>query len=175
MFSRQSPKTRKHKIRDAVWPSMGWRRLAIYYRHRMGRLPGTPYFIASGFATGVAISFTPFVGFHLLMGLGLCWLMRSSFLAMAMGTLLAGNIWTLPLAMIASYETGIYLLGSTGDGGRPMDMHIGNFLSHPQEFFFPILLGSVPLMCVSWFVTFYIVRNIIRNYRSARRGRIYKE
>lgn len=175
MFSRQSPKTRQHKIRDALWPAMGWRRLAVYYRHRMGRLPGTPYFIASGFATGVAISFTPFIGFHLLMGFVICWLMRSSFLAMAMGTLVAGNIWTLPLAMIASYETGVYLLGSTGEKVRPVDMHIMTFIHHPQEFFLPIMIGSLPILLVSWLLTFYLVSDVIKNYRSARHGRIYKD
>ena len=31
---------------------------------RLGRLPGTPYSIAAGFACGATVSFTPLVGLH---------------------------------------------------------------------------------------------------------------
>ena len=51
---------------ELVWPSMGWRRLATYAAFRISRLPNSPRQIATGFALGAAISFTPFIGFHIL-------------------------------------------------------------------------------------------------------------
>ena len=50
-----------------LWPRRGWTRMALYIQHRLGRLPGTPYRIAAGFACGAAISFTPFLGLHFVL------------------------------------------------------------------------------------------------------------
>jgi uncharacterized protein (DUF2062 family) len=88
MFSSRQSKTRRQKLRAAIWPRMGWRRLARYYRHRISRLPGTPSQIAGGFATGIAVSFTPFIGFHILIGLMLCGILRLSVMAMVIGTVI---------------------------------------------------------------------------------------
>ena len=43
----------------------------IYQKNlsKLDTLKGNPKSISKGFATGVAISFTPFVGFHLLLSL----------------------------------------------------------------------------------------------------------
>ena len=111
MFARRVQKSCVAKIREALWPSLGWKRLLAYYRHRVGRLSGSSRSVASGFATGVAVSFTPFVGLHIAMGALTCYLTRSSILAMVLGTLIAGNIWTLPLALFASLEAGRFMMG----------------------------------------------------------------
>ena len=53
MFKRRRKRSLAERLRDVFWPRMPWRRIRVYYKHRMGRLPGTPYFIAAGFATGL--------------------------------------------------------------------------------------------------------------------------
>ena len=65
MFRRRVPLPTHRQILELVWPRTGWRRASAYLGHRLGRLPGTPYRVAAGFACGAAISFTPFLGFHL--------------------------------------------------------------------------------------------------------------
>jgi hypothetical protein len=47
-----------------IWPKSGWRRSWQYTMYRVGRLPGTGYAIAGGFAWGAAMSFTPLIGLH---------------------------------------------------------------------------------------------------------------
>ena len=60
---------------------------------KLDSLKGTPREIANGFATGVAMSFTPFVGFHLLLSLAVARLAGQNGIAAALGTI-AGNPWT---------------------------------------------------------------------------------
>ena len=84
ILKRRHPRTRAQHIREALWPSMGIARLIKYYKHRIARLPGTPYYIAAGFATGVAVSFTPLVGFHLVIAGFITWVLGGSLVAMAL-------------------------------------------------------------------------------------------
>ncbi len=65
MFQRRIPISRLRRVRDAFWPQMGWRRASQYTLYRIGRLPGSGYAIAGGFAWGAAMSFTPLIGFHI--------------------------------------------------------------------------------------------------------------
>ena len=60
------------RLRRWLWPHIGWRRMGTYVVKRVTRLSGTPHSIAAGAACGVAISFTPFMGFHLVGAFLLC-------------------------------------------------------------------------------------------------------
>jgi len=64
MFGRRNPLPVLHRVWSVVWPKAGWRRASRYMAHRVRRLPGTPYRIAAGVASGAAVSFTPFIGLH---------------------------------------------------------------------------------------------------------------
>ena len=69
---------------------------------RLKRLQGTPYSIATGFACGVAISFTPFIGFHMILAALTAWLIRGNIIASAIGTIV-GNPWTFPFIWLAVF------------------------------------------------------------------------
>ena len=64
--------------------------------------------VAKGLALGCAVSFTPFVGFHSLIALGLAALYKENKTAALLGTLF-GNPWTFPLIWYLDWETGIIL------------------------------------------------------------------
>ena len=64
--------------------------------------------VAKGFAYGCAVSFTPFVGFHALIAIGLAALYKQNRTAALLGTLF-GNPWTFPLIWYIDWETGIFL------------------------------------------------------------------
>ena len=78
MFRRRHPIPLWQRLSRWLWPHIGWRRAGTYVWHRLTRLSGTPHSIAAGFACGTAISFTPFVGFHLLGGALLAFLVRGN-------------------------------------------------------------------------------------------------
>ncbi|MEX0299493.1 MAG: DUF2062 domain-containing protein, partial [Kordiimonas sp.] len=76
-----SPKNRPslwRRIAGWLWPRSGFKRAATYIWHRVARLPGSAHSIAAGFASGVAVSFTPFLGLHFLMAFMLAWAVRGN-------------------------------------------------------------------------------------------------
>lgn len=144
---------------------MGWKRLYHYYKHRIGRLPGTPYFIAVGFATGAAISFTPFMGFHLILSALITFALRGSLLASAIGATLFGNPWTFPFIWIGTYELGAEMMGSASVAPLPAKLSIGYIWDHSLDLLVPMTIGALPLMVVSWLLIFLLVYGGISSYR----------
>lgn len=174
MKKRRDQKSVSRHIRDVFWPSMGFYRLARYYKHRMGRLSGSPYAVACGFAVGVAVSMTPFIGFHLLMGAALTWLLRGSIVAMALGTVTAGNPWTFPLIWYSTFKIGEAMMREgLAAPSAPVHMSLQDLISHPVELLLPMTIGSLPLAFVFSAASFYIVRRLVRGYQDVRRARIH--
>lgn len=171
MFQRRIARNKQQILREALWPSMGARRLAVYYKHRIGRLPGTPTMIASGFATGVAISVTPFVGFHILIGAAIAWLTRGSLIAMAIGTFF-GNPWTFPAIWYVTFKVGHLMLGNFSVDAGAETFSMTELLEHPLDLLWPLTLGAVPVGIILWLLSFYGCRTLVLKYRRARLARI---
>ncbi|MBP5352866.1 MAG: DUF2062 domain-containing protein [Alphaproteobacteria bacterium] len=137
---------------------------------RLKKLQGTPYAIAAGFACGVAISFTPFVGFHLVLAALSAWIIRGNILSSAIGTLI-GNPWTFPFIWIAVLSTGRFFLGiedhTTFDFAyifetawlsiKDLDFH--DFIRVLRPILFPMMIGCVPFYIASWIISYRIVKS----------------
>ncbi len=177
MFQRRIPRKKQQILREALWPSMGAKRLAVYYKHRIGRLPGTPSMIASGFATGVAISITPFIGLHILLGGLIAWVTRASLIAMVVGTL-AGNPWTFPFIWIVTYKLGHLMLGhikrAAGVDHAPV-FDLAHLIAKPTELLIPLTVGSVPFAIFLWFGSYYLCRHLVTKYRAGRLAKILEK
>lgn len=144
-------------------------RIATYYRHRIGRLPGTPHDIAAGFAIGVGLSMTPFIGLHLVLGLLICTLLRLSNMGMIIGSLLAGNPWTFPFIWLSTYKIGNLLLAKdVVEGDIPPTVTISTLFSHPLELLLPMTVGSLPLGLALVVLAYYPARRIVARYRRKR-------
>ncbi|TVQ83768.1 MAG: DUF2062 domain-containing protein [Micavibrio sp.] len=179
MFKRRNSKPLLHKIRDVFWPYMGWERLVDYYKHRVGRMKGTPYMIAAGFASGAAVSFTPLMGFHFILGILLALAVRGSLLASMFGTAV-GNPWTFPIIWLIIYRIGRFILGEDDNidiDGEDIStgLTLGEIRNAPSEFFFPAMVGSIPCIIVVWFVVFFPVRKIVAQYQRRRRLRLERK
>lgn len=179
MFNRRHPRTTRQKIKEMIWPSIGLKRLIRYYKHRMGRLTGSPSFIATGFATGVAVSFTPLIGFHVITAGIITWFLRGSLVAMVLGSVIAGNPWTFPLIWLGTYKLGKIMLGQHWSHADSSVLSHGftfsDMLQKPLGLLMPMALGSLPLVFLSWIVSFYFVRQLVKRYKEARLARIYKK
>jgi len=99
-------------VREFFWPRMGWMRASRYYVYKVGRLTATPHAIAVGFACGAFASFTPFMGFHLLLCMGLAYLLRGHIIASVIGTIV-GNPLTFPMIWLVTYNFGKQILGGS--------------------------------------------------------------
>ncbi len=136
-------------------------------------MPGSDYSIAAGFASGAAVSVTPFIGLHFLMGFALAWLVRANLLASAIGTIV-GNPWTFPLIFALTARLGRWILGHDVIHVLPSWSWSG-FLHAPSEYImafvpiiWPMLVGSIPLAIVIW-IGFYIALRIMVSANRARK------
>ncbi len=172
MFQRRNPLPILHRARGLVWPRRGWRRTTLYIAHRLGRLSGTPYRIAAGFACGAAISFTPFIGFHFVGAALLSLLVRGNVVASAIGTAI-GTIWTFPFIWIWIYKVGRWLLGESGEYALPDDLSM-HYIA--EQIFSSVGLamtvGGLSTAVVVWFAFFWPVHAALSEYQRRRRKRV---
>lgn len=172
MFQRRHKRTAGQRALGFLWPHIGWKRAFIYTKHRLARLPGTPYTIAGGFACGAAVSFTPFVGLHFIISAILAFSIRANILASAIGTAV-GNPWTFPFIWPFVYKTGIWMLGLDGME-MPETLTFEFVFTHFFDVFLPMLLASLPIGAIVWAIFYFPLRAVVANYQSSRRARIAK-
>ncbi len=184
MFQRRHKLTILSKTREFFWPRIGWRRASNYWAYRMSRLPGSSFSVSAGFACGAAISFTPFVGLHFILGGLLAWSMRSNIIASAIGTAI-GNPWTFPFIWVWIYNVGTWM----GVGGMPEDAPKSDYselfgqiytsllrfdMTYLAEtawpIFGPMLVGSIPTAIAAWFIAYYSIKPIIKACRPKRKA-----
>lgn len=167
MFKRRRPAEFWEKVRNVVWPRMGWGRVSSYLRHRIARLPGTPHMIALGFAAGVGTSFTPLVGFHFALAVALVWPFRGSMIAAAIGTLV-GNPWTFPFMWLTAYTVGCWIIGQDPRALSFHGMTLTLLWQHKLELLVPWLVGSLPTGILGGLAFYFPVRSLIVVYRAKR-------
>ena len=195
MFRRRKPLSVLKQLRAVIWPNRGFRRLFSYLFQRIIRLPGTPASIASGFASGVAASFTPFLGLHFILAGALAMLFRGNVLASAIGTFF-GNPWTFILIWLADYEVGLRVINAFSYGTDLEVLSIdelvaimGNvmrFLSFTgniswvdllrdiEQVFMPILIGGTVLGAIAWVTSFLLTLWAVKGWRLHRAKRLLK-
>ena len=93
------------RIKAFIWPKKGFIRAWKYLAIRLSRLKTSRHAIAAGFASGVAVSFTPLLGLHIIFACALAFITRGSMIAAALGTLV-GNPLTFPIFFGATYWVG---------------------------------------------------------------------
>ncbi|MCP4330836.1 MAG: DUF2062 domain-containing protein [Alphaproteobacteria bacterium] len=134
-------------------------------------MPGTPYSIAAGFASGAAMSMTPFIGLHFVLSAILAWVIGGNLIASAFGTII-GNPWTFPLIWVWIYYIGNFILGTAGAGtGLPDSLSWSFLMEMPSHVLVPMLVGSVPTALVVWLVAFFPMRAIVSGLQERRRRR----
>ena len=186
MFRRRKPLSALTQLRAVIWPQRGFRRLFSYLFQRIIRLPGTPISIASGFASGVAASFTPFLGLHFILAGTLAMLFRGNVLASVIGTFF-GNPWTFILIWLADYKVGLGVIHAFGYGADlqvlsfdELGAIMGNvmrFLSFTgnvswadlsrdiEQVFMPMLIGGTVLGAIAWFTSFLLTLWAVKGWR----------
>lgn len=201
MFARRVRRSPLGRLRQALWPSMGFGRTARYYGHRMARLPDRPGAIAGGFAWGAAMSFTPFLGLQFALAALGAWATRCNVVAAAIGTLV-GNPWTFPLIWAAIYRTGALMLGDTAGGEPPLESlsrlfaaswglagegvrRIAGLGGAPgtgaswaevtdlaEAVLWPMTVGSLPYAAAAWLGFYLLGRRLLAAYRRRREERL---
>ena len=155
-----------------------WSRQKRYWLAKIKRLKGTPSSVAIGIACGVAVSFTPFVGAHFVLAMSSAWVLRGNIVAAALGTAF-GNPWTFPFIWISVLYTGRKMLGVGYDGIADVNfttvfsnafkaiinMDFGVFWSDIWPILYPMIVGCVPYVLISWWLSYVMVKNVLEKRR----------
>ena len=131
-------------------------KLQIY---KITKIKDFPESVAIGMAWGVAVSFTPLLGLHLIICYLGTWLMKGNLIAATVGTII-GNPWTFPFIFYLDYKVGTTIFLERIDF---YEFKISFFVEHFEDLFYPTLLGSLPIAIIIWFVTFRICKNFLIN------------
>ena len=169
LFRRREAESLLERLRVSLWPRRSWSRSTRYVVHRVRRLSATPHAVALGFAAGVFVSCTPFVGFHMIMAALLAWIVGGSIVAAVLGTFV-GNPITYPLFWFGTYEIGSVMLGGGQDKLR---------LDFSEDFFQtdqiwaavqPMTLGAIPIGLALGVLSYALVRPAVNAYQHRRRA-----
>ncbi len=175
MFKRRRPLNLLQRVRQFVWPREGWTRAMSYIWLRTLRLHGSAHSVALGLAIGSFISASPFLGAHILLGGLIAWMLGGNIIASAIGTLI-GNPISFPFIWIATYQSGIFLLGL--EGGNT-DLSAFSFellwqapLSTLLPLITPMSVGMFPIGLLLGIATYYPGLWVIKAYKRQRSLRV---
>lgn len=174
MFRRRVELHPLERLRELVWPKLGWKRAFQYGWRRVWRLSGTPHAVAVGMAAGAFASFTPFLGFHFMIAFAVAWLLRGNLIASAFGTFV-GNPVTFPFIWIATYDVGYWLLEGSEAPTEPsvgVDMFSGQALDAILPVLMPMTVGGIPLGLVCGGVIYYLTRSTVEAYQTQKREKL---
>ncbi len=133
----------------------------------------TPARAAVAFALGVFIAWTPVIGFHTLLALGLAFLLGLNRVAVLAGTFV-NNPWTFVPIYTASAYLGSLILGSDAPKPRLEAIStwsdIGDFFAQFGPWIAPLTTGTLILGTTCALLSFPIILYGIRWYRSLRRA-----
>ena len=134
-----------------------------YYKLRLARLPGSPYAIASGFACGSMVSFTPLLGLHFVLAVIFAYIIRGNFIAALIGTVI-GNPLTFPLIWGVIYKIGTYVT-PIKHVKLNQDINFDMIINQTYEIFFPMLLGGIIIAPLVWIISYFIIYSFISSYK----------
>ena len=140
--------------------------------YKLKSIKASPYSIAAGCACGVAISFTPFVGFHLALATITAFIIRGNIFASWVGTV-AGNPWTFAFIWPTTLYTGRKLLGLEHSPKTDFTQIFDNFFHSAINFDFkameadvwpviyPMMIGSIPYYIIVWGLSYYFIKKTL--------------
>ncbi|MGV8995874.1 MAG: DUF2062 domain-containing protein [Parvibaculaceae bacterium] len=173
MFQRRVALHPLTKLREALWPRMGWRRVSMLYWRRVRRLNGSPHSVALGMAIGAFMGCSPYLGFHIVGAMLFAWVFRSNIVAAVLGTNV-GNPITYPPIWWASYDLGNWIMGV--HPAKDVDL-VSTLMSSKAfdvivPFLVPMAIGSIPIGLCAALITYVFTRSTVAAYQKRRREKL---
>lgn len=182
LFSRRRPLDGWGHVRHTLWPRKGFVRPFLYRAKCALRLRDSARAIAIGVAAGTFASFTPLMGFHILLACGIAWMLRGNLVAAALGTAV-GNPFTFPAIWLATYRLGTTILGeSAAREGAAENLH-DVFLAAKgpwhdvvigmwEPLIWPMLVGGLPLGLMAAAFFYALTSQAALSFQAARAKRL---
>ena len=185
VFKRKKKQTTLGFLKSLFFPEGGWRRAIEYLSHRIKRLPDSPHRIALGLSFGVFASFSPFFGFHFVLGALLAYIFNANIFASILGTFFANPI-TFPFIAAISVRMGVFILDqfpflkSDKNSANTwlLDSQLnglGVFEKFLVEVYFdkfiPYAVGGAICGIITAFVIYILSKPLINSYQKRKRKR----
>ena len=120
---------------------------------RILRIRSSDYSLAAGIASGVAVSFTPLIGFHLILAGVLAWLVRGNMVMAMIGTIV-GNPWTFPLIWVLIHTIGVWILGAPSSQADVSMLSYELLMDSPGSVLVSMLLGGLVVGSITGLIVF---------------------
>ena len=141
-------------------------RFISYYKLKLARLPASPHAVASGFACGSMVSFTPLLGLHFILAIVFAYLIRGNIVAALLGTIV-GNPVTFPFIWGLIYKVGAFVI-STKHIEFNNEINFNMIITQTYEIFLPMLLGGAILAITVWLITYILTHSFISSYKKSK-------
>ena len=141
-------------------------RFISYYKLKLARLPASPHAIASGFACGSMVSFTPLLGLHFLLAIVFAYIIRGNYVAALLGTIV-GNPITFPFIWGLIYKVGAFVT-SNKQQKLNHEINIDMIITQTYEIFLPMLLGGAILAIPVWLLTYLLTHSFVSSYKKSK-------
>jgi uncharacterized protein len=132
----------------------------------------TPHRIALAFGLGVWIAFSPLLGIHTLLALGIAFAFRLSRVAILLGAYI-NNPWTLGPLYLAGTVVGCAVMGVPTEGLAAVDWSLegrafySHLLTSLRPYLWPFLLGNTILGVAGGLLGYVILRRLFERRRAA--------
>jgi uncharacterized protein len=159
----------------------GWRRTRRLVVNQVLHANDPPHRLALGVAIGVFVTFTPTIGFQMMLVLFLAWLFRAN-KAVGLPVVWLSNPATLVPIYWPCYQLGRWLLQAP-----PIRAAWWNSITHPPagwaervefywtrftEVFWPLWVGGIVIGLSAAYLTYYVVYFVLCSYRMQRWGQL---
>ena len=146
------------------------KRIFSYYKLKLARLPASPYAIASGFACGSVVSFTPLLGLHFVLAIIFAYLIRGNFVAALFGTIV-GNPITFPFIWGLIYKVGAFFTTTKYEEFNS-EINFNMIINQTYEIFIPMLIGGAILATPVWLITYFITFSFVSSYKKSKKKKL---
>lgn len=153
---------------------MGWSRFFTYMKQRIIRLADSPHNIAAGLAMGISISFTPFVGTHIIQVGALAYITRGNVLAAALATAVGNPLTFLPFFWGPAIIVGSFIFKFFGFESDITHIDLGfegliaAAKEDPLNILLPWTVGGYLLAFLTWPIGYAILYPTIKAAKVAR-------
>jgi hypothetical protein len=144
---------------------------------RFVRIRGNPREIARGFALGLFVGMSPFMGFHMAIAVFVAAMVKWNKIAAATGVWIS-NPLTAPVLYGATYMTGARFLGRTPAAVSPGNLDLMQFLQavgQAPEFLWILTVGGIILGLPTALAGYYLAHSAITQYREELRIKLVRE
>ena len=135
----------------------------------------TPHRTALAFGIGLWIAFSPLLGLHTVMALGIAFAFRLSRGAMLLGAYI-NNPWTIAPLYVAGTTLGCFLLEVPPEGlvDIDWDQHglafYRSLVAHLRPFLWPYVIGNTVLGVAAGVVGYVVLRSVLERRRAQAAG-----